>query len=41
VPVDGTPTSVIAASEAGFVYRDGVVGLDAESTVIVELAPTD
>jgi maltooligosyltrehalose trehalohydrolase len=41
VPVDGTPTSVVAASEGGFVYRTGIVELDAESTVIVELADAD
>jgi maltooligosyltrehalose trehalohydrolase len=41
VPVDGTPTSVVAASESGFVYRTGIVELDAESTVIVELADSE
>jgi maltooligosyltrehalose trehalohydrolase len=41
VPVEGTPTSVIAASEGGFVYRTGVVEVDPESTVIVELAEPD
>jgi maltooligosyltrehalose trehalohydrolase len=41
VPVDGTPTSVVAASEGGFVYRTGIVELDAESAVIVELAESD
>jgi maltooligosyltrehalose trehalohydrolase len=41
VPVDGTPTSVVAASEGGFVYRTGVVELDPESAVIVELAESD
>ena len=41
VPVDGTPTSVVLASETGFVYRDRVVELDPESTVIVELAAGD
>jgi maltooligosyltrehalose trehalohydrolase len=41
VPVDGTPTAVITASEPGFVYRHGVVELDSESTVIVELAGSD
>jgi hypothetical protein len=29
------------ASEGGFVYRSGVVELDPESTVIVELADSD
>jgi maltooligosyltrehalose trehalohydrolase len=41
VPVEGTPTSVVLASEGGFVYRSGVVELDPESTVIVELAESD
>jgi maltooligosyltrehalose trehalohydrolase len=41
VPVEGTPTSVVMASEGGFVYRSGVVELDPESTVIVELADSD
>ncbi|MDQ6648734.1 MAG: malto-oligosyltrehalose trehalohydrolase [Actinomycetota bacterium] len=34
VPVDGTPTEVLLASEPGFVYRSGAVELDGESVVI-------
>ncbi|GAC1325331.1 MAG: malto-oligosyltrehalose trehalohydrolase [Mycobacteriales bacterium] len=34
VPVDGTPTEVLAASQPGFVYRSGVIELDGESVVI-------
>jgi maltooligosyltrehalose trehalohydrolase len=41
VPVEGTPTSVVMASEGGFVYRTRVVELDPESTVIAELAESD
>jgi maltooligosyltrehalose trehalohydrolase len=38
IPVDGTPTEVLLASAAGFVYRDGVVETDGESVVLVRLA---
>jgi maltooligosyltrehalose trehalohydrolase len=38
IPLDGTPLSMLLASRPGFVYRDGVIELEAESVAIVELA---
>ena len=37
VPLPGTPTSVLLASEQGFTYRDGFVELDGESVVVLTL----
>ena len=37
VPLDGTPKAMLLSSVPGFVYRDGVIELDAESVAIVEL----
>ena len=38
VPVEGLPQAALLASARGFVYADGVVELDSESVVVVELA---
>ncbi|MEN3356538.1 MAG: maltooligosyltrehalose trehalohydrolase [Mycobacteriales bacterium] len=38
IPLDGTPLSMLLASQPGFVYRSGVIELDGESVAIVELA---
>ena len=38
VPVEGSPQAALLASVRGFVCADGVVELDAESVVVVELA---
>ncbi|MGH3744258.1 MAG: malto-oligosyltrehalose trehalohydrolase [Mycobacteriales bacterium] len=37
VPVDGTPTEILAASAEGFVYAAGSVELDGESVLVVRL----
>ena len=37
VPLPGTPSAVLLASESGFVFRDGEVDLDAESVAILAL----
>jgi maltooligosyltrehalose trehalohydrolase len=39
VPLDGTPTGVLLASEPGFVYRDGEIELSGESVAIVTMRP--
>jgi maltooligosyltrehalose trehalohydrolase len=38
IPLDGTPLSMLLASQPGFIYRSGVIELDGESVAIVELA---
>ena len=38
VPVEGAPQAALLASAPGSAYADGVVELDGESVVVVELA---
>ena len=38
IPLDGTPMGVLLSSVPGFVYRDRIVELEAESVAVIELA---